>query len=200
MLRTGWVRVVAVSLLVAWLSLASNITTQAQLSGEANTLLAGRLVVSKLLNSGTIWAGLPILAGWLVRRPWWAVLAGGVSAELALVAHYAAGQLLGIFQPGIWRDNGYWFVFGLFCALLGPIGALARRADWIGLLARLAIPAGALAEPFVVSMFSRPQILPWPDRFASTACGVLLLAMGLWGTFFVVRDAATAHREPVVSE
>lgn len=181
MQRSGWTRVVVVSVVVAWASLASNITTQAQMSGQANVLKAARLSVSMLLNSGTVWAGLPILAGWLVRRPVPAALAGVLSAELALVVHYATGRLFGVFEPSIWRDNDSWFVMGMFCALLGPIGALARRAGRVGLVARLVVPAGALAEPFVLGMFTRPHILPWPDRLASSVCGVALVAAGILG-------------------
>lgn len=185
---------VLVSVVVAWASLASNITTVAQMSGQANALKAARLTVSMLLNSGTVWAGLPILAGWLVRRPFQAALAGVFSAELALVLHYATGRLIGVFEPGIWRENDYWFVFGLFCALLGPIGALARRVDGIGLLARLVVPAGALAEPFVVGMFAVPRLLPWPNRLASAACGSVLVGLGLVGAVVLVRGQLRRQR------
>lgn len=63
--------------------------------------------------------------------------------------------------------------------VLGPIGALARRADLVGTVARLVVPAGSLAEPFVQGMFTRPHIMPWPDRLASSVCGVALVAAGI---------------------
>lgn len=48
----------ATVLTIAILSLLTNITTKAQLSGNADALFFLRLIASKLLNSGTLWAGI----------------------------------------------------------------------------------------------------------------------------------------------
>jgi hypothetical protein len=80
-------------------SLASNITTVSQLSGEADTLLVVRFMVSKLANAnaGSVWAGSGVWSGSLVRRPVQAVATGIVAYVLALAAHYGLGTILGMF-------------------------------------------------------------------------------------------------------
>lgn len=187
-LRSGWVRVVVVASLVGVVALISNITSTAQLSGEADTLLTIRFTVSKVVNSGTVWAGLLIVAGWLVRRPLPAALAGVAAGEVALVIHYGLGQVFGIYDADIWASNSYWFVAALLLgAPLGLIGALARRADILGLLARLVIPAGALIEPFYLGMLRPIPDLPAPDRISSIVCGVILIVGGVVGAAVVIQ-------------
>ncbi len=56
---------IALVLCIAVASLLSNITTEAQLSGQAEAITYARKVVSKFLNSGTLWAALGFYAGWL---------------------------------------------------------------------------------------------------------------------------------------
>ena len=58
MAKRWWGLVIAAAITVALVSLASNITSESQLSAEANTLLAVRSTFSKLVNSGAVWAGL----------------------------------------------------------------------------------------------------------------------------------------------
>ncbi|MCE1180404.1 MAG: hypothetical protein LWW86_15425 [Micrococcales bacterium] len=181
-LTSPWGRVVAWALVLAVVSLLSNITSVAQLSGEANALLAARFYVSKVVNAGAVWAGLMVLAGWLLRRPAPAAVAGVVSGELALVAHYGLGQLTGIYDSDIWASNLYWFIAPLlFGVPLGLIGAAARRRDLWGLCAGLVVPLGAVLEPWVTGQFRTPAglALPWPDRYSSIACGVTLIVGGL---------------------
>lgn len=116
---------------------------------EADTLLAVRSTVSKLVNSGAVWGGLPILSGWLVRRRVQAAAAGIVACLVALVVHYGVGRLLGLFDPTVWTENRFWVVLAVVVG--GPlalIGSAARRVDRWGLLARLVVPVGAVLEPF----------------------------------------------------
>lgn len=165
---------------VALVSLASNVTSESQLSAQANTLLAVRSTISKLVNSGAVWAGLPILSGWLVRRPLHAVAAGIVASVLALVVHYGVGRLFGMFDETVWAGNRVWFVLALVAGgPLGLLGAAARGSGVWGLIARLVVPAGAVLEPFYLGMFSVPAIVPWPTRIASVAAGVVLVVSGL---------------------
>ncbi|NLJ55268.1 MAG: hypothetical protein GX344_14235, partial [Intrasporangiaceae bacterium] len=56
--RSGWVRALAVAAAIGIIALVSNITSVAQLSGEADTWLTIRFTMSRLVNSGTVWAGL----------------------------------------------------------------------------------------------------------------------------------------------
>lgn len=168
-----------------------------QLSGEANTLLAVRLTISKLVNAGVVWAGLPVLSGWLIRRPVQAAGAGIVACLTALVVHYGVGQLLGLFDSTVWTQNQHWF--GLAVVVSGPlglVGATARpRGRW-GLLARLLVPVGGVLEPFYLGMFTRPAIMPWPDRASSVLSGVVLVAAGIAGAATVlVRHRAKQSAE-----
>jgi len=173
---------VAAAVAVALVSLASNVTSVSQLSAESNTLLAVRSIISKLANSGAVWAGLPILAGWLVRRPLQAFAAGIVASLMALLVHYGVGRLFGMFDATVWAGNQMWFALALVAGgPLGLIGAAARRSGPWGLLASLVVPAGAMLEPFYLDMFSVPTIMPWPGRVASVAAGVVLVVAGVVG-------------------
>ena len=181
----GWLGAMAVAATVGIAALLTNITTWEQLSGRANGMLAARFTLSALLNSGTVWAALPVLAGWLVRSRWQSVLAGILAAEVALTVHYGCGVLLDVFtdtpvNSSVYAGNEYWFVIAaVACGPLGLVGALARRSDVLGLFSRLVVPAGAMLEPFVKNSFRPNPILPWPTRFSETACGVMLLVSGL---------------------
>jgi hypothetical protein len=187
-LAPGWARALGAALLLALVSLLSNITSTAQLEGRANALLTIRLVISKLVNSGTAWAGLAILAGWLVGRRLQSMWAAILCCELALVAHYALGNLIGVMDSSIWWANKSWFVFAIvFGAPLGLCGAAARRRDRLGLAARLLVPLGAMVEPFAMGMLTPPGALPRPDRVAGGICGVLLILFGAILGFIVIR-------------
>lgn len=195
--RSGWARALAAALLLAICSLLSNLTTAAQLAGRADVLLAIRLVFSKILNCGTAWAGLAIVAGWCVRRMRHAGLAGILCCELALVVHYGLGNLVGAMDLSTWWDNKSWFIGALVLGgPLGACGAVARRRGWPGLAARLLIPLGAVVEPFLLHMFTAPAILPWPARLSSGICGILLLTFGLVTGYLVVQNWRTAGPTP----
>lgn len=174
-------------LIIAVLSLLSNITTQAQLEGNANGLLFARFTLSKLLNAGTLWAGIGIWVGWLFARPLPALCISVLGALSTLSIHYALGQLIGIYQPSIWIENWTWFLLAVIAiAPLSQVGVLARRSSWVGLLARCVLPAGALAEPFVTGLFSYPAIIPWPNRYSAYLVGAVLVISGLTGLLDVV--------------
>ncbi len=169
----------AAAVALALASLASNVTTMGQLSAEANTLLAVRSTISRLVNAGVVWGGLPILSGWLVRRSLQAAVAGIAACLTALFVHYGVGRLLGLFDAEVWTENEYWFGLAVVVgAPLGLVGAAARRNDTWGLLARLALPIGAVLEPFYLGMFTVPAMMPWPGRVSSVVTGVVLVAAG----------------------
>ncbi len=185
----GWLLVLAVALGLAVVSWATNITTMTQMVGEANEFKTIRLTISKLANSGTVWAGLAILSGWFVGHPLRSFVAGIVGSEFSLAAHYAIGRVSGMFDATIWDENSSWFALGLVvCGPLGLIGAAARRRGPWGLVARMVVPVGAVIEPIVLGMFTPPEMLPWPDRFSSVACGVILVIAGSIGGMTVIAN------------
>ncbi|MEO5610194.1 MAG: hypothetical protein ABIQ61_13145 [Ornithinibacter sp.] len=170
-----------------------------QLAGEAQAALAVRSTISKVVNSGAIWGGLPILAGWLVRRPRQAFAAGIVACLMALFVHYGVGRLLGLFDSTVWTENQFWF--GLAVVVGGPlglIGAVARRNDRCGLVARLVVPVAAILEPFYLGMLSPPAVMPWPGRVSSVVSAVVLIAAGTAGAVSIIvrhRKRQRASRE-----
>lgn len=191
----GWLLAIAASVALALVSLASNITSTPQFSGEADTLMAVRFTVSKLANAAAVWAGLLVLAGWLVRCPGPAMAFGIMSGVLALVVHYAVGSLLGMFAAEDWTSNAYWFVVAVVVGgPLGLVGAIARRTDGWGWAARLTVPAAFAVEPFHAGMFTNPAIMPWPDRISSVVAGMVLLAIGAIGVAAVLAAAVAERR------
>lgn len=159
-----------------------------------------RLTVTRLANSGTAWAGLLVFAGWLVRRPLAAAAAGLVAGQLSLVAHYALGRAVGLYTSEIWAANVDWFILTLVAGpLLGLVGSAARRADRLGLVAKLAVPAGALGEPFARGLFVTDEIYAGPYQSAGVICGAILLTAGAAGAASVLlrsRQTPPTEREP----
>ncbi|GAA4898842.1 hypothetical protein GCM10025789_16040 [Tessaracoccus lubricantis] len=186
---------VLAAVLLAAVSLVSNMTTPAQLAGDVDGVLAVRLTLSKLANSGTAWAGLLVLAGRIVRDPRQAAAAGILSGWLSLAIHYGLGQLAGIFTPHIWAENLNWFLItGAVGAPLGLVGAATGRADGLGQLSRLVIPLGAVVEPFYRGMFAQPDVAPWPGVLSSMACGSVLAGLGAAGLVVALRRPAGRAR------
>ena len=109
MARRGWGLVLVAATVLALAALASNATTMSQIEAEANTLLAVRRTISQLVNAGTVWAGLAVVSGWLVRRPVQAFAAGVAALLVALVVHYGVGLILGMFDPNVWIENQFYF-------------------------------------------------------------------------------------------
>ncbi|KGN30400.1 hypothetical protein N802_07080 [Knoellia sinensis KCTC 19936] len=186
-------------------SLLSNITTIAQLSGEDQTLFAVRRTVSLLLNAGTAWAGVSVLAGWLVRGRLQAAIAGLLAGSGALVVHYGVGELTGLMPPESFSSNVFWFVAAAVTgAPLGLIGAAVpkspnssvghtlraphapRRSRW-GLLASLVVPTGAVLEPWVAGWWFGTGMGGHAQRWSDLAAATLLTAAGLAGMWWVAR-------------
>ncbi|MEV1286163.1 hypothetical protein [Micromonospora sp. NPDC049679] len=196
--RRGWSLVVFAASVLALVSLASNVTTLSQLEGKADTLLAGRLTLSQLVNAGTVWAGLAVVSGWLVRRPAPAVAAGVVALLTACVVHYGVGIAFGMFDLNVWAANLHWLLAAMVVGgPLGLVGAIARRLDPWGVAARLVVPVGAVIEPFVVGRFTTPAILPWPNRVADIISGLALLTAGVVGC---LRVLAAGRRRPAIHD
>jgi hypothetical protein len=99
--------------------------------------------VSLILDSGWAWAAAAVLAGWLACRAGGRVWTAAISGSLALIV----GTL--IFYG--WRGElgspitAYWLTASVILGpVLGLIGGLTRRPGWIGALAGLVVPAGAV--------------------------------------------------------
>ncbi|WP_285690204.1 hypothetical protein [Actinoplanes sp. NBRC 103695] len=195
MARRGWWPVLAAAVVLALVSLASNVTTTSQLEGRADSLLAGRLTLSQLINAGSVWAGLAVLSGWLVHRRVAAVAAGVVALLTACLVHYGAGIAFGMFDPDIWMANAHWLMGAMVVGgPLGLVGAIARRLDPWGMAARLVVPAGAVLEPFVLGRFTTPAILPWPNRVADFVSGAVLLMAGVAGCVWILAAGRRRRR------
>ncbi len=182
-----WRCIVIACVALALLSMVSNIVTMTELDGGLVAWSCVRKTFSKLLNSGVVWAGLPVYAGWLMRRPWMAALVGLAVAEAALALHYASGQLVGLYDAGIWPENRSWFIFALVtCPVLGLVGYPARGRGWVALLARLVVPVGAVLEALDYVWFFPPPIEPVGDRVGTLVCALVLAFAGGWGCWTVV--------------
>ena len=169
-------------------------------------------LASYLLNAGWAWAALAVAAGWLIAR--WArpapgegsvarpggaparevlgagALAGCLAAACAVLAYYVSDCVLRA-EPFGWyvQDLLVWLLAAvLLCAPLGALGALARRAGLLGLLARLVVPAGAALQMLVLAPgFDDPPVQPvhleavlarWLVLVA--AAGAVLLLVRRW--------------------
>lgn len=174
-----WLQALGWAVVLGVVALLTNLTTVAQHSGVDSTRLAVRLSISRVANAGVVWAGISVLAGWIVRRHWQACLAGLAAGELALATHYGLGRLLAA-PTSVVEGNEMWFLAAALCgAPLGLVGALVHHRGLLGRLAGCVVPVGAVAEPFVRGSFTMHAILPWPDRVSSVASGVVLLVGGL---------------------
>lgn len=169
-------------------SALSNIMTEAQLTGQAPRTLAARFVVSMVLNSPAVWAGIGVFAGYQMRKRWLAMVIAPAALLIALVVHYAFGQLLGIMHPTIWSENAHWLLAAVVIGIpLGIAGATASQPSRVGLAAALIIPAFAIAEPLLFGYFGGLAHPHWPTGVGQLGAGVVLAVAGVFGAFAVCR-------------
>lgn len=197
-----WLGVAAAACLLGLLSVLPTIDPVEQVIGQGDGWQTARIVCSMLLNSGTVWAGFPILLGWWVRDVRTSWLAGLVGTHLALISHYAIGRLFGIFEPAIWAENSAWFILATVVGpALGFAGAMIHRRDVLGMMTSMLIPAGAFFEPVGVGMFFTSPFLPEATRSASALSGLLLMALGLISAIAVAirrkhLESTSVHEQP----
>lgn len=146
------------TVVLALLSLLSNLQTDDKLKAQGVDPLLIFMQVLSLLSNGAAWPILLIVAGWSWGRRWWeSVISAIVCGELCLLLHYALALLVDFMDWTVVLSNGRWFVAAVvFGVPLGLIGWLAQRRDGLGLFARLAIPFGMCVEPFYLGRF-------WPN-------------------------------------
>jgi hypothetical protein len=116
--------------------------------------------VSMILNAGSVWAGLAVLAGWIAYGRLAGPFAGIVSLWCAVLGYYGWGVLAGDrVDVGISGLSGAVRAWSIAALVLGPLfglaGTLIRRYDIVGSLALLVVPVGALVEVFVIRRLDR---------------------------------------------
>jgi len=101
--------------------------------------------VSLILDSGWAWAAAAVLAGWLAGRAggrlWTTAISGCLALIVGTLIFYGSRRELG--SP----ITEYWLAASvIFGPGLGVIGGLTRRRDWIGAVAALVVPVGAVSN------------------------------------------------------
>lgn len=185
-MRSPWLTIVLVCLVIAFLSAVTNITVQAEIEGELQLYSGIRRTLAELLNSGTVWAGTTIWAGWILckSRFWVAAIGGIVAGELMLFAHYLFAALLNTVFPS-WNlselsENWNWVVATLvLCGPLGLIGWFSARPGRLAFLCRFAIPAGAILEPYYRGQFAFLGRQSRPEAYANAISGLVLIVFGI---------------------
>ena len=104
-----------------------------------------------VLNSGSAWAALAVVSGWLIARPVASAFAGAGALMAAVAAYYVFGVLAGdrthVGFTGVSGVVRMWLVLAVVAGpILGLSGALARRPGLVGLVAMLVVPIGILVE------------------------------------------------------
>jgi hypothetical protein len=106
---------------------------------------------SMVLNSGSAWAALAVVGGWLIGRPLAGAVGGTVALVAAIVGYYAFGVLAGDrTDVGLAGVSGAVRMWALLAVVVGPAlglaGALVRRPGMVGLVAVLVVPVGVVVE------------------------------------------------------
>ncbi len=128
-----------------------------------------------VLNAGFAWAGLAVLAGAVLRTPWRAAVGGWLSGTIGLASFYVVDAAVrGVPFTAAAGRFPFWAAAALVCCpLLGLAGTRLHDAGPIGLLARLVVPLGALAE-VLVHPPGGPAVRWAVGLAAVAAAGVLL--------------------------
>jgi len=140
-------------------------------------------VASLVINSGIVWAGVAVLAGWLVGSTPQGLLAGPLALILAVVAYYLLGAAVGSEN----RDGSFDQVahFTLVSLLAGPVagavGAAIRRRGVLGLLPALVVPVGVCLEAIW-----RSAAVQWQPDPARPLADAVLLGLATAGAVLAV--------------
>lgn len=194
----GWLLVVALAAAVGAVSFLSNITSDEQLSGQADVVLAARWSLSLIVNAGAVWAALSVAAGYRARSRWAAVVSGAAAPTLALVVHYGAGVVTGWIGAATWSgDNLMWFAAAVLLGpFLGLIGHAARRPTGAGMAAALVAPAGAVLQPVIMGTLRWDGSVPWPNALAGLVSSIVLIVAGVTGVCALARIRLSRPSSP----
>lgn len=158
--------------------------------------------LSMVLNAASVWAGLGILAGWLVRRPLSALLAGPLALVVAVLAYYAygvtLGDRLGVESGEVLATGQHWILYAVLIGpVLGLIGALMRRPGWIGLLACMVLPLGVAYDMTSLHHLDAGSFRLEPvyssAQLATVALAVLLVVLSRRPVMFAHSESATVQ-------
>ncbi|WP_432513382.1 hypothetical protein [Kineococcus sp. SYSU DK001] len=140
-----------------------------------------------VLNAGFAWAGLAVLAGALLRTPARAAVGGWLSGTAGLACFYVVDAAVrDVPLTASAARFPFWAAAALVCCpLLGLVGTRVRGAGIDGLLARLVVPVGALAE-----------VLLHPPGGAAVRWGVGLAAVGAGAVLLRRWRPAASGRSP----
>jgi hypothetical protein len=107
---------------------------------------------SLVLGAGWAWAGLALGAGSLAATSAAGALAGALALVAATTAYYASDTVLRQEPFALyWPEVQQWWLLGAVSGcLLGLVGTYIPRPGLSGLLARLALPAGAAAQMIIL--------------------------------------------------
>jgi hypothetical protein len=162
---------------------------RAERSGWAQTSEFASLI----LDAGWAWAALAVLAGWLGTRQATggrSLFRGAVSGLSALLCATAAYYGLdAVIDHDTWWGvaTEYWMIGSvLFGPVLGIVGALTRRRGWLGLLAGLVVPVGALLQLVVLP--------PTPDSLMADPVRLTVLIAAVVGAAWVVVRSGVGRR------
>jgi hypothetical protein len=144
---------------------------------------------SMVLNSGSAWAALAVVGGWLIGRPLAGAVAGTVALVAAVVGYYAFGVLAGDrTDVGIAGVSGAVRMWALLAVVVGPVlglaGALVHRPGAVGLIAVLVVPVGVVVEMVGLRRLSGETFAVDP-ALAWAQAGMVVGAI-LWGCAAVV--------------
>lgn len=136
-------------------------------------------IPSILLDTGWAWAGVAVVAGWVVRGRFRGAAAGASALLVATATYYLTGCLLEGASPAWYSGEiRYWSYVSAVCgAALGVVGASTRRPGATGLLSGLIVPLGAAVQM---------AVLP-----PSAGAPIVTPAM-MWAPFIVWTAAAAA--------
>lgn len=188
--------------LVALLSAISNLQLHSEISTAVSSMDAPlyayhlvRSIFSALLNTGTLWAGQLIIAGWLLARrtPWQSAAAGAYTGFLSLTLHYiiyVALSRLPMFTPvsiHIFYENLNWYMMTAIAGIpLGLLGYAIRppATSFIRRLPYYAIPLGASGESVLLTYSLVTNIAAHPpltsvDIIRESVTILILLLMGI---------------------
>ena len=112
--RHKYLTIILLSLVLAVLSLISNIYFSQEMEGQWQLYSCIRKIFSKLFNAGVVWAALPFLAGWRSQGLVKAAISGAAIAELTLLLHYGIGYLIGMYGSTIFMANSFGLLLLLY--------------------------------------------------------------------------------------